>query len=189
MESLTALIKHFWPTVTPDFEVALQEAVVREEIPKKTVILQEGQVAKKMHFVEKGCLRGYYLKEGTEVNSWFMKEGDFVISIVSFYTQHPSEELIETLEDCVLWSISYQRLHQLYLQHPGFNQAGRLLTERYYVLSEQRTQSLRKKTADERYRQLITSFPEISKRIPLKYIASYLGITSETLSRLRAKKW
>lgn len=117
MESLTALIKHFWPTVTPDFEVALKEAVVREEIAKKTVILQEGQVAKKMYFVEKGCLRGYYLKEGAEVNSWFMKEDDFVISIVSFYTQQPSEELIETLEDCVLWSISYQRLHQLYLQH------------------------------------------------------------------------
>lgn len=189
MESLTALIRHFWPTVTPDFEAALQEVLVREEIPKKTVILQEGQVAKKMYFVEKGCLRGYYLKEGTEVNSWFMKEGDFVISIVSFYTQQPSEELIETLEDCVLWSISYQRLHQLYFQHPEFNQVGRLLTERYYVLSEQRTQSLRKKSADERYRQLITSFPDISKRIPLKYIASYLGITSETLSRLRAKKW
>ena len=118
-----------------------------------------------------------------------MKEGDFVISIVSFYTQTPSEEMIETIEDCILWSISYQRLHQLYFQFPEFNWVGRLLTEHYYVLSEQRTQNLRKKTADERYRHLVTSFPDISNRVPLKSIASYLGISFETLSRLRAKKW
>lgn len=189
MGKLIELTKQLWPSMSREFEDVLRSSLVREEVSKKQLILKEGQTAHRMHFVEQGCLRGYYLKGGEEINSWFMKEGDFVISIVSFYTQTPSEEIIETLEDCVLWSISYQRLHQLYLQYPEFNRVGRLLTEHYYVLSEQRTQNLRKKTADERYRQLVTSFPDISNRVPLKFIASYLGISFETLSRLRAKKW
>lgn len=85
--------------------------------------------------------------------------------------------------------LRYQFFRTLLIQYPEFNRVGRLLTEHYYVLSEQRTQNLRKKTADERYRQLVTSFPDISNRVPLKFIASYLGISFETLSRLRAKKW
>lgn len=189
MKELIQLTRQLWPSMSQEFENSLKNSLTRETIPKKQLILKEGQTAQYMYFVEKGCLRGYYLKDGNEINSWFMKEGDFVISIVSFYTQTPSEEMIETLEDCVLWSIPHQKLNELYLQYPGFNIVGRLLTERYYVLSEQRTQNLRKKTADERYRQLVTSFPDISNRVPLKFIASYLGISFETLSRLRAKKW
>ncbi len=189
MEKLIWLIRLLWPEVTTDFEYSLRQVLVREEVPQKQFVLKEGQVAQKMYFIEKGCVRGYYLKEGQEVNSWFMKEGDFVISIVSFYAKSPSEEIIETLEESLLWSISRQNLERLYLQYPAFNLVGRLLTEKYYVLSEQRTQNLRKKTADERYRNLVASFPDISNRVPLKYIASYLGISSETLSRLRAKKW
>ena len=189
MEKLIGLIRLLWPEVTTDFEYSLRQVLVREEVAKKQLVLKEGQVAHKMYFIEKGCVRGYYLKEGQEVNSWFMKEGDFVISIVSFYTKLPSEEIIETLEESLLWSISRQNLERLYLQYPAFNLVGRLLTEKYYVLSEQRTQSLRKETADERYRNLLAAFPDISNRVPLKYIASYLGISPETLSRLRAKKW
>ncbi|NBA84644.1 cyclic nucleotide-binding domain-containing protein [Emticicia sp. CRIBPO] len=189
MEELIQITRQLWPSMCPEFEDTLRNSIVREIIPKKQLVLKEGQTAHHMYFVEQGCLRGYYLREGNEINSWFMKEGDFVISIISFYTQMPTEEMIETLEDCVLWSISYDQLNELYFQYPEFNQVGRLLTERYYVLSEQRTQNLRKKTADERYRHLVTSFPDISNRVPLKFIASYLGISFETLSRLRAKKW
>ena len=189
MKKLLLLVEHLWPGVTDEFKKALQDALVREERQKKSSILQEGQIAHRIYFVEEGYLRGYYLKNGEDLSTWFMKKDDFVISIISFYTQTPSEEHIETLEDCILWSISYDSLHELYQQFPEFNLVGRVLTEKYYVLSEQRTQNLRKKTTTERYLHLVSTFPDISDHVSLKHIASYLGITSETLSRLRGKKW
>ena len=117
-----------------------------------------------------------------------MRENDFIISIVSFYSRQPAQEYIELLEDCILWSITYDQLQQLYRDFPEFNAIGRLLTEKYYVLSERRTQNLRMQTAPERYKQLVTDFPAIFQRVPLKYIASHLGISPETLSRLRGQR-
>ncbi|MFN8347689.1 MAG: cyclic nucleotide-binding domain-containing protein [Spirosomataceae bacterium] len=94
MEKLICLTKQLWPSMSHEFEELLQNSLVKEAVPKKQLVLKEGQTAHRMYFVEEGCLRGYYLKDGEEINSWFMKEGDFVISIVSFYTQTPSEEMI-----------------------------------------------------------------------------------------------
>ena len=117
-----------------------------------------------------------------------MKESDFIISIVSFYTRQPAQEYIELLEDGLLWSLSFDQLQRLYQQYPEFNTVGRLLTEQYYILSEQRTINLRMQSAGERYQQLLADFPAIFQRVPLKYIASHLGLSPETVSRLRAKR-
>ncbi len=117
-----------------------------------------------------------------------MREGDFLISIVSFYTRQPAHEYMELLEESTLLSITYTQLQQLYRDFPEFNIVGRLLTEKYYVMSELRTQNLRMQTALERYQQLLTDFPDIFGRVPLKYIASHLGISPETLSRLRGQR-
>lgn len=138
--------------------------------------------------MEQGLVRGYALHAGQEVSSWFMREGDFVISIVSFLTQEPSTEYIELLETSVLHSISYAQLAELYRAFPEFNYVGRVLTERYYVQSEHRAHQLRTLSAAERYTRLVQDFPGLAQRVPLKYLASHLGIAPETLSRLRAKR-
>jgi CRP-like cAMP-binding protein len=117
-----------------------------------------------------------------------MSEGDFVISIVSFLTQQPSTEYVELLEPSVLYSVSYAQLQELYRAFPEFNYVGRVLTERYYVRSEQRAYQLRTLPGKERYAQFVESFPGIAQRVSLKYLATYLGVAPETLSRLRAKK-
>jgi CRP-like cAMP-binding protein len=192
METLFTLIDKFWP-VSADVKLTLQKILHREALPRKHWLLQPGHISDRIYFIEQGVIRGFYLKaggqgDGRDVTSWFMREQDFIVSILSFYTRQPAHEYIELLEDSIVWSITYAQLQQLYRDFPEFNAIGRLLTEKYYVLSERRTQNLRMQTAPERYQQLLTDFPAIFQRVPLKYIASHLGISPETVSRLRGQR-
>jgi CRP-like cAMP-binding protein len=187
MSTLLSAIQTLVP-IGPALEAALAAVVRREEVPARQLLLQPGQVAQRLYFIEQGLARGYALHAGQDVSSWFMHEGDFVISIVSFLTQQPSTEYIELLEPSVLHAISYQHLQELYRAFPEFNYVGRVLTERYYVQSEQRAYQLRTLPAKERYAQLLADFPNLGQRVPQKYLASYLGISPETLSRLRARR-
>ena len=116
-----------------------------------------------------------------------MQENNLIISVYSFFLQRSSHETIELLEDTTVISIHYDDLQALYRNCPEFNFVGRILAERYYVLSEERIISLRRQTSQERFLSLLQTHPRILNRARLKQIASYLGMAPETLSRLRAK--
>jgi CRP/FNR family transcriptional regulator, anaerobic regulatory protein len=105
----------------------------------------------------------------------------------SFVSQKPSFENIEILEPSVLYAISYDNLQKMYLEFPEFNLIGRLFTEKYYIELEERVMSLQFLTAKERYEKLLIQQPMLLQRVTLGQIASYLGITQETLSRIRGK--
>jgi CRP-like cAMP-binding protein len=174
--------------LSPALRAALAARVRREELPAQHKLLQPGQVARRVYFLERGLVRGYALHEGREMSSWFMREGDFVISIVSFLTQAPATEYLELLEPSLIHSIGYDQLQALYRDFPEFNLFGRVLTERYYVRSEQRAHQLRVLPAAERYAHLLAEFPGVLQRVALRHIASHLGVAAETLSRLRGRK-
>lgn len=159
-----------------------------KELARKEYLLKAGHVCSHVYFIQSGLLRCFYLKDTTEVSSWFMCEKDFIISVESFFSQKPSYESIQALEDTEVYYISYSEIQDIYRRFPEFNFIGRVITEKYYILCEQRTYSLRMQQAIDRYAYLFKNFPEIIMRVPCKYIASYLGISEETLSRIKGKK-
>lgn len=187
MEKLLQIIAQIIP-LSDGLKAFLAEHIKPITYPKKHILLEAGLVSNRMYFVEIGLLRGYYLKDGNEVTTWLMPENEFVISILSFYTQQPSYEYIEVLEDSQLWYLSYQKVTQAYQLFPEFNVVGRVFTERYYVMSELRAYYLRMHTAEEQLQLLLRDFPTILARVKHRHVASLIGITPETLSRILAKK-
>jgi CRP/FNR family transcriptional regulator, anaerobic regulatory protein len=170
---------------------ALRERLMTDleivEVPKKQLLLRDGQRADFLYVVLKGLLRSYYIKEDSEICSRFMKENHIVVSVNSFYARKPGYEFIETMEDSTLARIHYDRLQSLYKDHDEFNYSTRILTEQYFTMSEQRLYLLRKQKAEERYLFFLEHYADLMSRVPLQYIATFLGMNLETLSRIRKK--
>ncbi|MBX3257694.1 MAG: Crp/Fnr family transcriptional regulator [Chitinophagaceae bacterium] len=171
--------------ISPELEADLLSLLQVKSIAKKEILLKKGAISNKICFIEKGMFRCFYESHEKEICSWFMKENDVIISVESFFTQKPSYESIQAIEDSIIHYISHEDLQFLYKNHLEFNVIGRIITEKYYTLSEQRLYSLRSQRAAERFEYLRTYHAEIIKRVPSTYIASYLGITLETLSRIK----
>lgn len=155
---------------------------------RKQYLLRAGHVARDICFIDYGLMRCYYIKDDTDVSSWFMKENDVIVSVESFFQQKVSYECIQALDDTSLYCLSYEQLQHAYITFPEFNFIGRVLTERYYTLSEQRLYSIRMQKSSDRYQYLMETHPELIKRVPSKFLASYLGVREETLSRLRGRR-
>lgn len=155
--------------------------------PKKTFLLKDGQVCDKACMVVKGLARAYYINEDRDITSRFMDEGFIITSWVSYYQQQPGDEYIEAMEDTTLACIRYNEIQQLYKEYPQFNIVGRKQTEYSLYLAEMRTRMLRKHTAEEKYNFFLEQHPNLINRVPLKHIATYLGMNEETLSRIRGK--
>lgn len=138
-------------------------------------------------FIEKGLSRTFYYKDVKDITDWISTEGTFACSIVSFITRQPDIRNIELLEDSVIWGIHHDDLEKLYSQHHDIERLGRLLVSAGVVQMQHRFDELHFTSASERYKQLLKIHPDIVLRVPLGMIASYLGITQETLSRMRAQ--
>ncbi len=168
----------------------VQEAIANESeiisVKKKTRLLNAGEASNTIYFVNKGAARVYYLdKEGIEITSWFLFENELLISVYSFFTGAPGFEYLETLEDCTFVALKRDKLNKLYDKYLELNFIGRKLTEYYYIRNEKQANELRMFTAKQRYQELLNTNPKLLNRVSLGYIASYLGISQETLSRIR----
>ncbi len=151
-------------------------------------ILSANYRANYLFFVEKGILHSYYYHDGRQITSWFYSESHFVTAWHSFYTQKQSFENIECLENCILYRISYANYQELITQFPSFGNFARILAEEMLTFIDEFSEGWSFLTAKGKYELLQKYFPEIELRVKLGLIASFLGISQETLSRLRAEK-
>lgn len=166
-----------------------EDFIITKAYKKKQLLLREGETSRRIYFIASGSARAYHLdREGREHTTWFMNKYDLMISVYSFYTQQPAAEYIELLEDSTLLSMTWDQLQIIYAEFPEYNFHGRLVTEKYYIMAEERAILLRNKQPAERYRLLLQKQPDIIRHASLGQIASFLGITLETLSRIRARK-
>lgn len=167
---------------------ALTQKMQKVQVEKGNFLISESSICQHLYFLEKGALRGFYYLESKEITHWFSFENDFVTSFHSFITRKPSVENVQAIEDCTLWSIGKDSLEDLYNKFPEIERLGRLACEQYYIRLEERYVNAQFKTAAERYKELLETKTDLLLRLPLGYIASYLGISQETLSRIRSKK-
>ncbi|SOC79744.1 cAMP-binding domain of CRP or a regulatory subunit of cAMP-dependent protein kinases [Salinimicrobium sediminis] len=158
----------------------------KESVQKNEILVREGQICSKLYFIEKGVGRSYYLKEdGMEITQWFFIDGKIMSSIESFFQQVPSIYYLEMLEDSVIYSITRERLDMLFARYHNMEKFGRLLSTEMLTRVVNKLNALQFQTARERYEYMLKEFPDISTRVSLGFIASYLGMTQETLSRIR----
>jgi CRP-like cAMP-binding protein len=166
---------------------ALANCLVKKTMAKNELLLTEGRVCRHLYFLEKGALRGFYNLDGKEITHWFAFENDFVTSFHSFTTGKPAVENIQLLEGSVLWAISKEDITELFNQHHEIERLVRIAYEKYYIRLEERFVNAQFKTAKELYETLLIHNPHIVERVSLGCIASYLGISQETLSRIRGQ--
>lgn len=166
----------------------LSQFFKRQDVPARTTLLQEGQVSKMMFFIEKGCLRTWVNNDGKDITTQFFFEGDKVASIESFMAQQPSLYSIESLEPCILETISQQDFRNALESLPGIKEELEKHLFRRLLQTQKLFYSYLKNTPQKRYQELIEEYPQIIQRVPQHYIASYLGITSVSLSRIRNRR-
>ncbi len=159
---------------------------VRHEVHKGELLIGERDIARDVVFVEKGLLRQFYFKEGRDITENFACDGDGAMCIVSLFTGRRSNLQLESLEEGVIWSIPYSGLVELSEHYLHIARLLRRLLEGSLILSQYKADSWRFETSRERYARFVRDYPEVTKRASVNHIASYLLMTPESLSRVRA---
>jgi len=185
-----ALCAHFnrYLALDPAEQTALKERSRVRRLKRRGFLLQEGEVCRSYAYVVEGCLRMYEMDEkGVEHNLQFAQENEWIVDIGSFHAEKPSSLFIEALEPSVVVCIEHADLLHLYTEHPKFDRNFRVIIEDQFVELQQRMLRRNASSAEQSYAHLVERHPELVARVPGVHIASYLGVTPEFLSRLRAK--
>lgn len=158
-----------------------------EVLPKKELLLEAGQSSDTVYFICKGLVRIYYVKEEKEITNWFIQENMMFAATYSILTGQPNYSSYETLEETHVLKIKYAVLESFYTRYHSLEHMGRKLIQAYYGAFMKKTFDVLFLSAEERYHLFVKDHADLLNRVPLRYVASYLGITQETLSRLRSK--
>lgn len=185
-ETVTAAVNSRYPGMNLEGRRQIEQLLVRRDFEKGECILEEGQVSHYIALIGKGMVRQFYYKNGKDITEHFSYEGCIVMCIESLLKQEPTRLMIEALEDGTAYMLPYDKLMLQTEVSWEVNMFYRKVLEHSLITSQIKADSWRFETARERYNNLLNTQPEVVKRAPLSYIASYLLMTPETLSRVRA---
>ncbi len=166
---------------------AFREILEVRTLKKKEFLLQEGKICNKISFINNGCLRAFYNVEGVENTVQFFFGDSWYTDYASFLTGQPTVENMQALAPCEIVQFRKEDLYQLYDKFPVFDRVGRVMAENAYLAVAALNKMKTNEDPQERYLNLIKQRPEIIKNVPQHYVASYLGIKPESLSRIRKR--
>jgi CRP-like cAMP-binding protein len=173
--------------VSPQAQAFASQKIFSCHVHKGEMLVTAGQVCPAVYYVRRGILRGYIQEGIKDVTTWITAERDLITAISSFDLQRPSVENIQALEDSELLGLKYEDLQYMYDHFPEINIVARKILQQYYRDAEERAFIARLTEATSKYKRFAATKNDMLSRVPLKYIASYLGMTLETLSRIRSK--
>ncbi len=186
MESFNNYLKQFPHYTSEVFEVVRPYLTVKE-IEAGEFFLSHGNICRHIVFIEKGLLRLFYHNDGKEVTNCFCKENTIATSYSSLITQQGSDIAIQAIEKSSLIVLSNDSLQKLYKENLFWQQVGRMAAENEFITNECHNRFLRDLSATDRYQQMLEDDSELLQRVPLNYLATYLQVAPETLSRIRNK--
>lgn len=175
-----------YSTMTHDELDILESVLVHRKYAKGETILAEGEVCSEIIYIDKGLAREFYIKNNKEVTEYLAVEGSIMMSIESLFKEQPSHIQIEALEPCVIYALPKKRLEEVALHNVNIQILYRKILEESLILSQVHADLVRFESAENRYRRMCKLSPQLALRAPLVYIASYLQMTPETLSRVRS---
>jgi CRP-like cAMP-binding protein len=156
--------------------------------PKEHYLVREHAVCDYIYFIQKGIARIYYYKKSKEITEWIAMDEEFFLSITSFFQRTPSHLIIQTVEKSEVFGIHHNDFMSLADQYHDVEKLLRKMVTSSLILSQVRMDSIQFESAHQRYDRLLKNSPQIIQRVPLSYIASFLGVTLETLSRIRSAR-
>lgn len=181
---LFAFLDQVYP-LKPEARNALHALITEKAYTKNELVQTIGSSCRTIYFVKHGSARIFYYKDGIDITEHFAFENDLIVRVESLFTGKPTAKGIQAIDNTVLVAIDARSLFELYDRYHDIERLFRLLFEREHVNTVKRIESLQFKSAKERYNELLESTDYVLK-IPLKHLASYLGVTQVTLSRIRA---
>jgi CRP-like cAMP-binding protein len=186
MDSFFQTVSQF-TVLSADSKQAISLRLKRFELPKGDIIVKNDTICNYLYFIESGLTRTYYFKDGKDVTDWISDENSFACSVISFIGRKPDRRAIELLEPSILYGLHYNDLEELCTLHHDIETLFRRLVAFGLVQLQEKFDELHFSTALQRYQTLMAVHPTFIQRVPLGMIASYLGITQETLSRIRSQ--
>lgn len=186
MDNLISALNSFAP-LSPFVAGHLKPNLIYRHFKAGEYILRAGEVNRYIYFIEKGRVRIFYWLKNKDITSWLLKQGDFVVSVPSYFKQKPAHEDVQALEDTDLIGLSYEHVNDACRKYPEFLWNRIYITEHYYEASDSMNFINRSQTPLDKFEQLMKKDPSIIHEVPLKYIYSYLGISKATYERMYPK--